>query len=169
LRGEANQCGVPSAINHRIHYYGPYSYEVTDRVEWLEIRHIIEDISPNSRSQYRPGSNAHDPTTEYRQELVGFRSNIYNVMRELTWRSPRETELLASVSFVRGTAVREDDDSDERTIREIKRIKGSKFESQEIEDAIAYLKNPMMGLRRREAIFDSTEGHQAQCSKCNPS
>ncbi len=151
--------GVPLAINHRIHYYGPYSYEVTDRVEWLEIRDVIEDNSPNRRSQYRPGSNAHDPITEYRQELVGFRSNIDNVMRELTRRSPRETELLASVSFVRGTAMREDDDSDERAIREIKRIKGSKFESQEIEDAIACLKNSMMGLRRREAIFNFAEGH----------
>ncbi len=25
--------GVPLAINYRIHYYGPYSYEVTDRIE----------------------------------------------------------------------------------------------------------------------------------------
>jgi hypothetical protein len=161
--------GVPLAINHRIDYYGPYSYEVTDRVEWLEIRDVIEDNNPNRRLQYPPGSNAHDPITEYRQELVGFGSNTNNVMRELTWRSPRETELLAFVSFVRGTAMREDDDSDERTIREIKRIKGRKFESQEIEDAIAYLKNSMMGLRRREVIFDSTEGHQAQYSKCDRS
>ena len=157
--------GVPLAINHRIHYYGPYSYEVTDRVEWLEIRDVIEDTSPNSRLQYRPGSNAHDPIGEYRQELIGFRSNFDNVMKELTRRSPREIELLASVSFVRGTALREDDDRDERTIREIKRIKGRKFELQEIEDAIAYLKSSSMGLRRRNAMFDSTEEHQAQYGK----
>jgi uncharacterized protein YwgA len=157
--------GVPLSINHRMHYYGPYSYEVTDRVEWLEIRDVIEDTSPNSRLQYRPGSNAHDPIGEYRQELIGFRSNFDNVMKELTRRSPREIELLASVSFVRGTALREDDDSDERTVREIKRIKGRKFESQEIEDAIAYLKSSSMGLRRRNAMFDSTEEHQPQYGK----
>jgi uncharacterized protein YwgA len=161
--------GVPLAINHRIHYYGPYSYEATDRVEWLEIRDVIEDISPNSRSQYRPGSNAHEPIREYCQELDGSMSIIVNVIGELAGRSPRDLELLASVSFVHGTAMREDDDDDKRTIREIRRIKGNKFDPQEIEEAIAYMKRSSMGLRRRNAISDFTEGHQAQYSKCDRS
>jgi hypothetical protein len=78
-------------------------------------------------------------------------------------------ELPASVSFVHGTAMREDDDDDKRTIREIRRIKGNKFDPQEIEDAIAYLKSSSMGLRRRNAMSSFTEGHQAQYSGCDGS
>ncbi len=95
-------------------------------------------------------------------------SIIENVIGELAGRSPKEMELLASVSFVYGTAMREDDD-DKRTIREIRRIKGNKFDPQEIEDAIAYMKRSLMGLRRRNAILDLSGGHRVQYSKCNPS
>lgn len=99
--------GVPLAINHRMHYCRPYSYEVTDRIEWLEICDAIEDISPNSRSQYRPSSNAYGPITEYRQGLDTYMTTIDNVIGEFAGRSPKEMELLASVSLVHGTAMRE--------------------------------------------------------------
>lgn len=153
--------GVPLAINHRIHYYGPYSHEVTDRIEWLEIRDVIQNNSSNSRSQYRPGTNAQNPIREYCQKLLDFKHDIDEVMRELSQQSPRQMELLASVSFVQGTAMRGDDNNDERTIREIRRIKGSKFDSQEIEDTIAYLRNSLIGLRKRDAVSGYIGGYRA--------
>jgi hypothetical protein len=66
-----------------MHYYSPYSYEATDRVEWLEIRDVIEEISPNRRWQYCPGSNAYGPISEYRQGLDSNMTTIDNVIGEL--------------------------------------------------------------------------------------
>lgn len=129
--------GVPVSFDFELYHYGPFSQELSERVDWLQIDSIIEDKGQSNESNYALGPRADEVIISYSDKLQSIDFQIDQVINSFFQKTPKDMELLATVHFVQQSGGPNKDIS--RTIREVRRIKGNKFSEDEIRVADKYL------------------------------
>jgi|ADurb_Gel_01_Slu_FD_contig_71_831128_length_1944_multi_2_in_0_out_0_2 hypothetical protein len=129
--------GVPLTLEYDIHYYGPFCADLYDIVDWLRADDIIVDSGQANISSFSPGPNMDSVLSEHRLQIAQVSSTLDMIISWARGRTARDMELYATTSFIRNSSRNRDNDN--RTIDEVRSIKGSKFGKDEIIDAIRWL------------------------------
>lgn len=129
--------GVPLALDYDIYYYGPFCSDLYDIVDWLRADGVIVDSGQANISSFSPGPNMYSVLSEHELQINRVGSTLDTIISWTRGKTARDMELYATTSFVRNSSRNRDDDN--RTIDEVRSIKGSKFSKNEIIDAIRWL------------------------------
>lgn len=130
--------GVPLPFDFDIHYYGPYSQELAEEMDWLEVLGLVDSARDgNVGVDYRPGDAMEEAMSRYREYLEKHSAAIRRTIEVFKDMSVRDLELHATVHFVRKSGGRTR--SVEETLDGVKSLKGDRFREDEIRGAIRYL------------------------------
>lgn len=132
--------GVPTGLNYEIYHYGPYSSQLDYAMDNLENLGAIDVIEDGAKYRICPGSAA-DTWMRESQELVTQYHDQFDLVLQKLPRSPLELELLSTTHFM-ADVLRSvyGDESEEKIIQEVVKVKKDKFPSGRIQQAIATLK-----------------------------
>lgn len=129
---------VPLSFEYSLHYYGPYSQDLSESLQWLQAEDVVKDQSKGPDSAYVPGIKINEVIRLHSKELNKYDEQINFVVETFISKDSSQMELLATTFFVDHSAISAA--NIERTIREVKRIKGNKFTETEITEAVSFLK-----------------------------
>lgn len=134
--------GTDLGFNYSIHYYGPYSSDLDYAVHRLEMQGIIE-IIPDGKSQRIHPADLSDISDEASiiQELSDQEMNIVNdIIEKFAELSPYDLEVITTTDFVAQKLYKTLKSFDkELIVAGVKTIKGDKFTTDRIKQAISQL------------------------------
>ncbi|MHB8125425.1 MAG: hypothetical protein ACYDEJ_07245 [Desulfitobacteriaceae bacterium] len=129
--------GLDLGYDYAIHYYGPYCAKLDDAVHSLEMQRLVT-IKPEGMSHkiYLTGMEAENCGLGSQKEKL-----IDEVLKVFASMSAHDLELLTTTDFVaRELFRRENTCTDEEIVEGVMVIKGEKFSSEKIHEAITLLK-----------------------------
>jgi uncharacterized protein YwgA len=135
----AKVLGVPFSYRFQIHYYGPYSEELSSAVDRLLANGALQDGSRDQErySSFRLGPEASQVLDEHASTLRRFEPTVTRVVEAFGSLEPKTLELLSTLHFTAqrlkasGNARPERED----VLGEFRKIKGDKFSETEIDRA----------------------------------
>ena len=131
--------GVPMPYTFDMYYYGPFSQELAEDMDRLEILGLVERREEkDGPADYRPGQRADEAISCYAGALREYDTSIGRTIMAFGPMSARELELHATVHYVRGSGGRER--SLDQTVEAVRVVKGSRFSPEEIRSAFEYLR-----------------------------
>lgn len=131
---------VPTGLNFEMFHYGPYSSQLDYAMENLENQGAIISRFDNAMFHIYPGTSAETWAAES-HEFIQRYQNQFDLVLEKLPDSARELELWATTHFL-GEILRDvyGITYDGRIIEEVIKVKGSKFSSTQIQQAITELR-----------------------------
>lgn len=130
--------GVPMPYTFDMYYYGPFSQELAEEIDRLEILGLVEGGQENNGPvDYYPGPGAEEVISQYKSALEKYVGDIRRTIRAFGSMSVKELELHATVHYVRGSGGRER--SLDQIVEAVRAVKGSRFGPEEIQAAVKYL------------------------------
>ncbi|WP_156290195.1 YwgA family protein [Oceanobacillus salinisoli] len=134
------KCNIPFEEKYNFHFYGPYSEELTLRIEELcnlgFLNEVKEDKSNYYQYNYRITSDGKDFLQQFGLDMPDYQIKV----DKLKSRSSRFLELVATMFYF-------DDLPMEETIEKVRTVKAKqKYSDEEIQDAIQFineLKDPV--------------------------
>lgn len=84
-----------------MHHYGPYSFELSQKMDDLILNQIMCDASEDrQKSKYQAGEQGYALIEEYSEYIQAVAPVVDNVVSELCQYNPRTLELIATVHYV---------------------------------------------------------------------
>lgn len=123
--------GAKVNYNYDIYIYGPYSADLTKRINYLVMNSQIKERACGRGYNYDLGE-VDDLLMEN-----GDDEHIEKTLNLLGEKTPDELELYSTVHFVKYSGGKNRDY--EKTIKEVEILKGNKFDATEIKDAIKFV------------------------------
>lgn len=133
--------GIGISLSYELHRFGPFSQELSERLDWLQIYGVIVDVGQGSGSDYGPGPVIDELLESYRDRLAASERLIEEVIQQFMGQSGSMMELLSTTHFVQRSGGSERGGDLRRTIREVRMAKGSKFSEEEISAAVDFLRS----------------------------
>ncbi len=130
--------GVPMPYTFDMYYYGPFSQDLAEDMDRLEVLGLVESREETEAAvDYRPGRRADQAISSYAAALGDYEERIRRTITAFGMMPARDVELHATVHYVRrsGGRVR----SEDQTVEAVRALKGSRFSESEIRTAIRYL------------------------------
>lgn len=130
--------GVPLPFDFEIYYYGPYSQELAEEMDRLEVLGLVESAKDAELGvDYRPGDKVDEAISWYTDRLQSYAGKIRRTIEVFGNMHAKALELHATVHFARqsGGRVR----TVEETIEAVRNLRGNRFSEEEIRKAIEYL------------------------------
>lgn len=125
---------VNLGLNYSIHFYGPYSSKLDNTLHRLESYDMVRIDTNRSTHTIHLGDASIDGVLEQDiQEKVDF------VLENFSTKTALELEAITTVDYV-ATMLLKGHATDEQVIEKVKRIKGSKFTSEYLQDSLEILK-----------------------------
>lgn len=132
--------GVPLPFDFEIYYYGPYSQDVAEEVDRLEVLGLVEGVRDTEGAvHYRPGNKLEETVSRFMGGLESYTSKIQRAIKVFGNMPAKVLELHATVHFVRRSGGRMR--TVEETIEAVRSLKGNRFSEEEIRSAIEYLES----------------------------
>ena len=131
----AKAMGIPLNCSFEMHYYGPYSDDLIEKLEILYEEDVI-DLIENSDHRYKPGTKTKDTLKDGQQDIVENKPPLETLLQKFGKKSNRELELYSSIHLVWKIQKMFNWPTDrEHVLEESKKAKYSKFKVKEIERA----------------------------------
>lgn len=127
--------GIALNLRYGIHYYGPYSARLDNVMRILESDGYLTIDTSGSTHIISVQKKAKDEAALSAEE----RETATSVIRDLAQKSASALEALATMDYV-AVSLTPPDASDAEIMAKFKEIKGTKFNQNEIETALAELK-----------------------------
>ncbi len=127
--------GVPVPCSFEIYNYGPYSDQVTFKMDGLLADEILTDASSNPKySNYRLRKSRVPFSSDIEKKVVAHRKQIEVVVKNLGSFRPEQLELIATLHFVhhRLESIQGKKPPQTSVFAEFHRIKGDKFSRAEV-------------------------------------
>jgi len=131
-----NNAGVPMRYRFVIHHFGPFCEQILSDSELLIADSVIEDQSTKPKySDYAPGEALDELVTLHRQAIEPWRETIENAIRNLAPFDADIMEATATLDYIyrEQLAIRNGNPTKESVIAKFMKIKGDKFQQQDIE------------------------------------
>jgi uncharacterized protein len=127
--------GVPVPCSFEIYNYGPYSDQVTFKMDGLLADEILTDASSNCKySNYRLRKSKVPFSSDIEKNVAAHRKQIEVVVKNLGSFRPEQLELIATLHFVhhRLESIQGKKPTQSSVFTEFHRIKGDKFSRAEV-------------------------------------
>lgn len=136
--------GLDLDMDYSIHFYGPYSSDLDQYMHALEANNVLtidtSGLTHKLRFLKKPRTN---PLSETENGILN------DVISLFANKSALELEVLTTTDYVTNNMLSEDDRSKSAIIKLVKKIKGSKFSDNQIENCIQVLsKNGLINIGR---------------------
>lgn len=126
--------GLELNLNYGIHFYGPYSSKLDDMLHFLEAQDIIAIDTSGSTHKISILQKAAECTLS-----AGEKEAAQYVLEHFADYSPMELEAMTTLDYVANVMLK--GEADESTIiRDVIKIKGSKFSEEELKKDLELLK-----------------------------
>jgi uncharacterized protein YwgA len=132
--------GVPLEYDFRMHFYGPYSEELTYDIPDLEAEGVlIADETSRDWTIYKPGEKVDVYLRELSEQFSRYKKRIDEILDELGQEFPEELELIATTHKI-AADLKELGEVEESVItRNVIAIKNGKFTEAQVQDALEKL------------------------------
>lgn len=112
--------GVPLSTPFRIYYYGPFSFELRDRLERMEALDIVRVVPHEWGANYQVGNRFAALERRFPRTLERYDGDIDWVVSELAPLTVKQLEPLATALFLKREQPEKDDDRLADRLHEIK-------------------------------------------------
>ncbi|MDD3364772.1 MAG: hypothetical protein PHZ03_07320 [Syntrophomonas sp.] len=127
--------GVPLNYSYKMHFYGPYSENIAERLEEIYKEDVI-DLAPDSSFIFTKGTKTELVLHESKEEIDTYKNQLDKVIQYFGEMSPKELEIYATAHFVWKAQLVFNQPTDKNTVIDgIKKAKYPKFSVEEIEKA----------------------------------
>ena len=129
--------GVDVGLNYKIHFFGPYSEKLDNALHFLESDDVIEIDAGRGMTHVikfcGTDEEIADALTPAEQEQISF------VLKNFGAKSPLELEALTTLDYAANNLMK-NDISDEKIVKQVKEIKGTKFTEEVLYKELQILK-----------------------------
>ncbi len=127
-----DSAGVPTGLDFKMHFYGPYSFELAEEMNDLVRLGVLKVTDGDVEA----GESAVQAKELFAEEVKPYADRIEAILRTYRDRSPNDLELLATTHFVTTRLRRLDTNA---VIAAVKDEKAKKFDQNRIEAALKEL------------------------------
>ncbi|RIW31608.1 hypothetical protein D3H55_15045 [Bacillus salacetis] len=131
--------GIPTGLTYSLYHYGPYSSKLDTLTEQFELNGAIKLIQKGIGYELIQGDKVDDILSENKDEKT---KDIDFILDNLPLDNPLQLELLSTTHYAAKVQKEIYDETDiEEVVKEVKRIKKSKFTEDNIKWSYEYLQN----------------------------
>lgn len=132
----AKASDVPLPFRFEIYHYGPFSQEIFDVTDNLQLYRVIDDLSVDpGRSDYVPGRDIERFLNEYDDVLGRYKTRLDDVVATFDELDPSQMELVSTIHYMhtshREWFKRSPDKSS--VVSSVLNVKGDKFDRRTVE------------------------------------